>query len=78
VNEAGDILRLVASCLALAGAFSGLVAVSDAPAGKKLPWKARFVAAHKRHPRAHSLSLAFPIMGLICLIVSVPLTFGWV
>ena len=77
MSEAGDILRFVACCLALAGTFSNLVVISNAqPVDKQLPWKTRFVAVHKQHPRAHSLAIVCLTVGLICLVVSFPLTFG--
>ena len=71
MREPGAIFNFAACCLTLAGAFLALAAMSDAPAGEKLPWKARFVATHKRHPRAHSLSFTCLSMALICVIASV-------
>ena len=72
-----QLLLGIASALTLVGALLGAVAMSDMPDGNKgLPWRARFVAENRRHPRLRGTAMACLAAALVVSIVWVLARFG--
>ena len=62
----------IASVLTLVGALLGAAAMSDMPDGNRgLPWRARFVAENRRHPRLRGTAMA-------CLAAALAVSTVWV
>jgi len=59
VNVAADVMLGLGSALVCAGSVSNLIAVSQAwDDCKDLPWRARFAALNRRHPRLRGTAMA--------------------
>lgn len=71
VEVAADVMRVLAIVLVCVGAVSNLIAVSQTwgDYDKDLPWRARFVALNRRHPRLRGTAM-------VCLAVALVLYIG--
>ena len=70
VEVAADVMRGLASALVCVGAVSNLIAVSQTWGDfKGLPWRARFVALNRRHPRLRATAM-------VCLAAAIVLWIG--
>jgi hypothetical protein len=67
VKVAGDVMRGLSGVLVCAGAVSNLIVVSQTWGEYQgMPWRARFVALNRRHPRLRGTAL-------VCLAVAIVL-----
>ena len=66
VKLAADVMLGLGSALVCVGSVSNLIAVSQAWGDcKDLPWRARFVALNRRHPRLRGTAMACLAAALV-------------
>jgi hypothetical protein len=66
VKLAADLMLGLGSVLVCVGAVSNLIAVSqDWHDYKDLPWRARFVAVNRRHPRLRGTAMVCLAVALV-------------
>jgi len=69
VKYPADLMLGLASALVCVGSVLNLIAVSDQWGRyKDLPWRARFVAVNRRHPRLRGIAMACLMVALVFLI----------